>query len=68
MNTQKHPAMASTQDRAEKISTTPRKYSELEAKIADVRNMSIVLETIMDDLWRQKDETKKMGIIPLKQV
>ena len=41
-------------------SMTPRKYSELESNIDDVRNMSIVLETIMDDLWRQKDETKKL--------
>ena len=56
---QEHPAMASTQDRAEETSMTRRKHSDLEGKIEDLRNMSIVLETVMDDLWKQEDDTKK---------
>jgi hypothetical protein len=60
METQEQLATASTQDRVKETSMTPKKDFELEAKIEDVRNMSIVLETIMDDLWRQKDETRKI--------
>jgi hypothetical protein len=59
METQEHPATASTQDRAEETSMTRIKYSDLEGKIEDLRNMSIVLETVMDDLWKQEDDTKK---------
>jgi hypothetical protein len=62
METQEHPAMASTLDRAEKTSMARRKYDELEARIEDLRNMSIVLETLMDDLWKQEDYTKKSDL------